>query len=108
MNRLSVGVQSFSDRELAVLGRIHSSEEALRSIELIKTAGLTNFSIDLMYGIPGQTMESWKNSLTKAAELSPSHISAYELTPEENTPLYPLIKSHTITMLHEELVLGNV
>ena len=105
VNRLSVGVQSFSDRELAVLGRIHSSDEALRSIELIRKAGLKNFSIDLMYGIPGQTMESWRKSLTKAAELSPSHISAYELTPEENTPLYPLIKSHTITMLHEELVL---
>ena len=58
-----------------------------------------------MYGIPGQTMESWKESLAKAIELSPSHISAYELTPEENTPLYPLIKSRTITMLDEELIL---
>jgi len=105
VNRLSVGVQSFNDSELTTLGRIHSSDEALRSIESIKTAGLTNFSIDLMYGIPGQTMESWKNSLTKAVELSPSHISAYELTPEENTPLYPLIQSHKITMLNEELVL---
>jgi oxygen-independent coproporphyrinogen III oxidase len=105
VNRLSVGVQSFNDDELAILGRIHSSDEAIRSLESIKKAGLKNFSIDLMYGIPGQTMESWKESLAKATELSPSHISAYELTPEENTPLYPLIKSHTITMLNEDLVL---
>ena len=94
VNRLSVGVQSLNDRELATLGRIHSSDEALSSIESIRKTGLKNFSIDLMYGIPGQTMESWQKSLTKAVELSPSHISAYELTPEENTPLYPLIKSH--------------
>jgi len=105
VNRLSVGVQSFIDNELATLGRIHSSDEALRSIESIKKAGLKNFSIDLMYGIPGQSMESWKESLTKATELSPSHISAYELTPEENTPLFPLIQSRKITMLNEELIL---
>jgi oxygen-independent coproporphyrinogen III oxidase len=105
VNRLSVGVQSFIDNELATLGRIHSSDEALRSIESIKKAGLKNFSIDLMYGIPGQSMESWRESLTKAIELSPSHISAYELTPEENTHLYPLIQSHKITMLNEEPIL---
>jgi len=105
VNRLSVGVQSFIGNELATLGRIHSSDEALRSIESIKKAGLRNFSIDLMYGIPGQSMESWRESLTKAIELSPSHISAYELTPEENTPLYPLIQSHKITMLNEEPIL---
>ena len=58
-----------------------------------------------MYGIPDQTMESWRDSLTKTVELSPSHISAYELTPEENTPLYPLIQSHRITMPDEDLVL---
>ena len=105
VNRLSVGVQSFSDDELATLGRIHSSDEALRSIQSIKKAGLKNFSVDLMYGIPGQTMESWRGSLTEAVELSPTHISAYELTPEENTPLYPLIQSHKITMPDEDLVL---
>ncbi len=105
VNRLSFGVQSFNDSELMTLGRIHSSDEALRSIESIKKAGLKNFSIDLMYGIPGQSMESWRESLTKAIELSPSHISAYELTPEENTPLYPLIQSRKITMPNEELIL---
>lgn len=105
VNRLSVGVQSFNDNELATLGRIHSSDEALRSIESIRKAGLKNFSIDLMYGIPGQTMESWKESLSRATDLPLTHISAYELTPEENTPLYPLIESRKISMLNEELVL---
>jgi oxygen-independent coproporphyrinogen III oxidase len=105
VNRLSVGVQSFKDKELAALGRIHSSEEALESIVSIKKAGFKNFSIDLMYGIPGQTMESWRKSLAEAVELSPSHISTYELTPEENTPLYPLLQSHKITLPVEELIL---
>ena len=103
VNRLSVAFSLFNDRELATLGRIHSADEALRSVESIKKAGLKNFSIDLMYGIPGQTMESWRESLTKAMELSPAHISAYELTPEENTPLYPLIQSRAITLLNEEI-----
>jgi oxygen-independent coproporphyrinogen III oxidase len=105
VNRLSVGVQSFNDKELATLGRIHSSDEALESIVSIKKAGLKNFSIDLMYGIPGQTKESWRESLTKAAELSPTHISAYELTLEENTPISFLITSGTISMLKEDVIL---
>ncbi|MFA6055112.1 MAG: radical SAM family heme chaperone HemW [Thermodesulfovibrionales bacterium] len=105
VNRLSVGVQSFKDKELATLGRIHSSDEALKSIVSIKKAGLKNFSIDLMYGIPGQTTESWRKSLTKAVELSPTHISAYELTIEESTPLSLLITSGIISMLNEELIL---
>jgi oxygen-independent coproporphyrinogen-3 oxidase len=105
VNRLSVGVQSFRDNELVTLGRIHSSAEALRSIESIKKAALGNFSIDLMYGIPGQTMHSWKESLSMATDLSPTHISAYELTPEENTPLYPLIASSRISIPDEEVVL---
>jgi oxygen-independent coproporphyrinogen-3 oxidase len=105
VNRLSVGVQSFTDNELAALGRIHSSDEALRSIESIRKAGLKNISIDLIYGIPGQTMESWMESLSRAIDLSLKHISTYELTPEENTPLYALIRSGKISMLNEELVL---
>jgi len=105
VNRLSVGVQSFNDKELATLDRIHSSDEACKSIESIRKAGLRNFSIDLMYGIPGQTTESWRKSLTKTAELSPTHISTYELTLEESTPLSLLITSGIISMLNEELIL---
>lgn len=105
VNRLSVGIQSFDDNELLLLGRIHNAEEAFRSIDLIKKAGIKNFSIDLMYGIPGQTRESWEISLAKAAELSPSHISTYELTLEENTPLYAIIKSDPTAMPDEDLIL---
>ncbi|MFH1702190.1 MAG: radical SAM family heme chaperone HemW [Nitrospirota bacterium] len=93
VNRLSIGVQSFNNEELKVLGRIHTSEEALRSIELIGKAGLRNFSIDLIYGIPAQSFNSWSESLSKAAECSPAHISTYELTPEKGTVLFDLINN---------------
>jgi len=104
-NRFSIGVQSFQDDELNFLGRIHNSGDATRTIETLITHGIENFSIDLMYGIPGQTMDSWKASLRNAFELSPTHISSYELTLEENTPLYAIIKSDTITMPNEDLIL---
>jgi len=105
VNRLSIGIQSFNDEELRILGRIHTSEDALRTIELIKDARMSNFSIDLMYGIPGQTMDSWSKSISEAVGLSPAHISTYELTPEENTPLYELLQSHKMEMPDEELIL---
>lgn len=103
INRISIGVQSFNDNELKTLGRIHSSEEAVKSIEMIKKAGINNFSIDLMYGIPGQSMDSWKDTLSRAVGFSPKHISSYELTPEKGTPLYKMIG--VIKMPDEELVL---
>jgi len=93
VNRLSMGVQSFNNEELKVLGRIHTSEEALRSIALIGKAGLRNFSIDLIYGIPAQSFNSWRESLSRAAECSPAHISTYELTPEKGTILFDLISN---------------
>ncbi|MDP2276661.1 MAG: radical SAM family heme chaperone HemW [Nitrospirota bacterium] len=95
VNRLSIGVQSFNDDELKTLGRIHTSDEALKVIELVKNSGIKNFSIDLIYGIPGQTLDSWKKTVSKAAAftLSPAHISSYELTPEKGTPLYEMIKT---------------
>ena len=106
VNRLSIGVQSFNDAELKTLGRIHTSDEALRAIELVKNAGINNFSIDLIYGIPGQTLDSWRNTLSKAVAFSPTHISSYELTLEEGTPLYETIKSKAnIKMPDEELIL---
>ena len=105
VNRLSVGIQSFHDNELLFLGRIHNAEEAFRSIDLITKANIKNFSIDLMYGIPRQTMDSWKASLRNAVELSPTHISTYELTLEENTPLFAIIKSDAIAATDEDLVL---
>jgi oxygen-independent coproporphyrinogen-3 oxidase len=104
INRLSIGVQSFNDNELRILGRVHTSNDAARSIELIRESGINNFSIDLMYGIPGQTLDSWQNTISKAVGLSPTHISTYELTLEENTPLYKLMKSNeTLSQLSCEV-----
>ena len=105
VNRLSIGVQSFNDDELKTLGRIHTSDEALKAIELVKNSGIKNFSIDLIYGIPGQALDSWRNTLSKAAAftLSPAHISSYELTLEKGTPLYKMINSPP---LHPPLVRG--
>ena len=106
VNRLSIGVQSFNDNKLKTLGRIHTSDEALKAIEAIKNSGINNFSIDLIYGIPGQTLDSWKRTVSKAVELSPAHISSYELTPEKDTPLYRLIQSGEVKMPDEDLVLS--
>lgn len=105
VNRLSLGIQSFNDNELKTLGRIHTSEEGVRAIEMIKGAGIRNFSIDLMYGIPGQTIKTWKVSLSKTVDFLPAHISSYELTPEKNTPLHRMMSSGEIKMPDEELVL---
>jgi len=93
VNRVSIGVQSFNDDELKTLGRIHTSDEAVKAIEAIKNSGINNFSVDLIYGIPGQTLDSWKKTLSKAVEFSLAHISSYELTLEKGTPLYEMIKS---------------
>lgn len=85
INRLSIGIQSFDDPVLKYLNRIHSSGTAIRSVDLARAAGFQNFSIDLMYAIPGQSKEDWEKNLRQAIELEPPHISAYTLTIEEKT-----------------------
>jgi oxygen-independent coproporphyrinogen-3 oxidase len=105
INRVSIGVQSLDDEELSTLGRVHTSGEALRSVKLVKDLGVGNISLDLMYGIPGQTVETWHETLIKTMELGPSHISAYELTPEEKTPLCRLLKTGALVLPDEGLVL---
>lgn len=106
VNRLSIGVQSFNNNELKVLGRIHNSEDAIKAIELINKKDFHNFSIDLMYGIPNQTLESWKDSLLNAVAYNPAHISTYELTPEKETPLYAQLMAQQIKMPDEEIILS--
>jgi len=86
VNRLSIGVQSFNDRELHLLGRPHGAEDAIQGLRLAQAAGFTNISLDLMYGLPGQTPGSWRNSLEQAISLAPTHLSLYELTIEPGTP----------------------
>ncbi len=87
VNRISLGMQSAQDNELALIGRAHSFKQAKAAFELTRRCGFDNISVDLMYGLPSQTRESFLDSITKIAELSPEHISVYGLQLEENTPL---------------------
>ncbi|MDP3296181.1 MAG: radical SAM family heme chaperone HemW [Thermodesulfovibrionia bacterium] len=93
INRISIGVQSFNDDELNLLGRLHSSHDAEQAVYLARDAGFENIGIDLIYGIPEQNIESWKKTLEKAVNLKPKHISTYELTVEKGTLLYEYMKA---------------
>lgn len=88
VNRISLGAQSFVDSELKTLGRIHTSKEIFDSVEAIRKAGINNLSLDLMFGIPNQTIETLSKSLECVLSLNPEHISAYSLILEEGTPFY--------------------
>ena len=89
-NRLSIGIQSFNDEELKKLGRIHDSATAFRTYEDARRAGFDNINIDIMSALPGQSVESYLNTLSRAVKLSPEHISAYSLIIEEGTPFFDM------------------
>lgn len=101
-NRVSLGVQSFSDAELRFLRRRHSSAQVFSSIEYLRKAGIDNISIDLIYAIPQQTREQWAHNVQTAISLGIPHISAYHLIYEEGTPLTQLVTNHKITPANEE------
>lgn len=88
VNRLSIGVQSLSDAELRNLGRTHSAGKALASVAAAREAGFTNTGVDLIYGAPGQSVDSFRASLEKVVNLRPEHVSLYNLTLEEGTPFH--------------------
>ena len=88
VNRLSIGLQSAHDEELKSLGRIHTWKEFLWGYEAARRAGFSNLNIDLMSALPGQSVESWMDTLENVVELKPEHISAYSLIIEEGTPFY--------------------
>ena len=92
INRISLGIQSFDDRFLKCLGRIHTAEQSRRAFRDVREAGFKNISIDLIHSLPGQSIDQWKAELQHAIELCPEHISIYGLTVEEGTPfarVYP-------------------
>ncbi|MCI0439690.1 MAG: radical SAM family heme chaperone HemW [Chloroflexi bacterium] len=93
INRLSIGVQSLSDRLLQALGRRHSAADAIEAYRMASDAGFKNISIDLMYGLPHQTIEDWRETLDGALALSPRHVSMYCLTLEEGTPLEAWVRT---------------
>ena len=88
INRVSLGIQSWDPRILAVLGRTHTPEIARHSLEMLRTAGIPEINIDLMFAIPGQTLQLWEQTLLQTVEANPEHISAYNLTYEEDTAFF--------------------
>jgi oxygen-independent coproporphyrinogen-3 oxidase len=103
VNRISLGVQSFADPILRTLGRIHSAAEAQHAIAAALSAGCTNLSLDLMYGIPNQSPAQWRSSLEIAVEAQPDHISVYALSVEPGTRLCEVIAAHALPPPDEDL-----
>ena len=101
-NRLSIGVQSFDNKVLAAAGRIHQAAEAENTLRQAREAGFDNLSLDLMYGLPGQTKASWLDTLLCATELRPDHLSAYGLKVEEGTPLARAVQAGNTVLPSEE------
>ncbi|MEO5356041.1 MAG: radical SAM family heme chaperone HemW [Nitrospirae bacterium YQR-1] len=104
VNRISLGVQSFNDKILKSLGRLHSGNEAREAMRELKDI-YSNVSLDLMYAIPGQSVGMWKDTVYEALSFNPTHISAYELTPEEHTPLWAELRAGDVSLLDEETII---
>lgn len=92
VNRVSIGVQSFNDAMLKTLGRIHTAQKAIDAFILARKAGFDNIGVDLIFALPGQSLNDWKAELQKVVELGAEHISLYGLTIEQNTPFYAKYK----------------
>lgn len=92
INRLSIGIQSFIERDLVWMNRAHNSTQALQCIQLAREAGISNFSIDLIFGIPGLTNEEWKKNVQTVIDLNVPHIACYALTVEPKTALHKMIQ----------------
>lgn len=93
VNRISMGVQSLDEALLDRLGRVHSRDMVFRSFEILRRAGFDNLNVDLMFGIPGQTMEIWQSTLREACQLGSEHLSSYEVIFEEDTPLFEQLQA---------------
>jgi oxygen-independent coproporphyrinogen-3 oxidase len=98
---VSLGVQSFGDKELKILGRAHNSKQVIRSYKILRKY-FKNLSLDLIFGIPGQSLKTWRGNLNMALKLKPEHLSIYGLTIEEGTPLYYLWKQGKLSLPGEE------
>lgn len=105
INRISIGIQTFNNRILSLLQRRHNSEQACKAILLCQEAGFKNISIDLIYGLPGQSLDEWKKDIEQALALCPTHISAYSLTYEEGTLIWNMRKKNLVKETGEELSL---
>lgn len=106
INRVSMGAQTFDDNRLKFLNRRHKSFQVERAIDILHEHGVGNISIDLMFGFPGQTCDSWKEDVRRAISLDIQHISAYSLMYEEGTRLYRMLKENMIKEIDEEASLN--
>ena len=103
VNRLSLGIQSFQEKDLQLMNRAHTVDNALNALEWVSDIFL-NFSIDLIYGIPNSTLKEWEENLNKALEFNPPHISTYALTVEEKTALYHQVEKGEVLLVDEDEV----
>ena len=102
VNRVSMGAQTFSNERLAFIHRRHKAHQVEEAVNKLRNAGITNISIDLMFGFPDETVENWKSDIEQALSLGVQHISAYSLMYEEGTPLYKLLESEKIKEVSED------
>ena len=105
VNRVSMGAQTFDDERLVFLHRRHTACQVPQAVDRLRTAGIDNISIDLMYGFPAETLSQWQADVSRALALQVEHLSAYCLTYEEGTPLYRLLEQHKIRETDEGLSL---
>ena len=103
VNRLSLGIQSFQEKDLQLMNRAHTVDHALNALEWVSDIFL-NFSIDLIYGMPNSTLKEWEENLNKALEFNPPHISTYALTVEEKTALYHQVEKGEVLLVDEDEV----
>lgn len=102
VNRISLGMQSAQDAELKAVGRPHTFEQVQKAVELIRKAKIDNLSLDLIYGLPEQSMEHWKQNVEAALALYPEHLSLYALTLEEGTPLWKSKEAGRVTLANDD------
>lgn len=105
VNRISMGAQTFSDSRLRFLRRRHTADEVRTAVKLLRSIGIGNISVDLMFGFPHETLEEWKSDIRECLALNVEHISAYSLMYEEGTPLYKMLVEGKIKEIDEELSL---
>ncbi|KEH97046.1 radical SAM family heme chaperone HemW [Clostridium massiliodielmoense] len=103
VNRISIGLQAWQDKHLRSLGRIHTKDEFLKSYHMARDIGFKNINVDLMFGIPNQTLADWKETLLEVTKLNPEHLSCYSLIIEEGTPFYDFYEKNKIELPSEEL-----
>ncbi len=102
VNRLSIGVQSLDDRKLKKLGRLHNAKKARESVGLASRLGVQNISIDLIFGLWGESPDDWSGEIEEAVKLPVKHISAYALTYEKGTPLFNTVRNNSITPIGDD------